>query len=239
MLSGGRRLPPDAAARAVRYVRAQRRPDGLWDYDPRLGVPPDSDATACALAVLRLHEYPLDATADASLLRRFWRTGAGPFRSWSDTGMWALPERDDPVVNCNIIYALGLLGVPATAAERASVQRLLRGSVEGARYYCAPSTITHAAHRAGLGRGDLPPIAAAPPPTADLMGCVEWLCAMPEHDPEMLTAVLAAQRPDGSWPIANWVTAVGRPTPYWGSPALTTAFAIEALGGTSSGGKAA
>lgn len=239
MLSGGRGLPRDVAARAVHYLRGQRRPDGLWHYDPALSVPPDSDSTACALAALRLHECPLDAAADAALLRRFWRPGAGPFRTWDAGGMWALQERDEPVANCNIVYALGLLDAPATAAELDSVHGLLRRSIEGPRYYCAPSTIAHAAQRAGLNRSELPAAAVARPPAGDLMGSVQWLCAMPAGDPAIAEAVLAAQRPDGSWPIANWVTAVGRPTPYWGSPALTTAFAIEALGGTSSGGKAA
>jgi hypothetical protein len=52
---------------------------------------------------------------------------------------------------------------------------------------------------------------------------------MPRLDDELIATVLAAQRSDGSWPIWPWVTGAIVPRTYWGSPAVTTALAVEAL----------
>ncbi len=233
MLGAGKMLPRDSITRAVGFIASQRGADRLWNYDPAINVPPDSDTTACALAALLLHSEVAEAEAEARLLRTFWRADAGRFRSWNVPGMWSLPERDDPVVNCNILHALKQLGSPVTAEETSAVTRFL--STCGApRYYCAPSTIAHAAHRAGLGHDALPHIATAVPAEADLMGCVQWLCGMRTPNIKLIDAVLAAQHADGSWPIRPWVTGAGQPRPFWGSSAITTALAVEALASTQS-----
>ena len=114
------------------------------------------------------------------MLRSYWRADGGPFRTWKAPGIWSMPERDDPVVNCNILFALRLLTVPATAAEEAAVRELLQRTKGRSRYYCSPATIAHAARRAGLEQNALPPLAIACPQTNDLVGCAQWLCAMPE-----------------------------------------------------------
>jgi hypothetical protein len=160
---------------------------------------------------------------------RFWRADGGPFETWRNQGTWSARERDDPVVNCNILIALRLLGAPPTEEERAGVARFVGQKVHGSRYYCSPYTIAHAAFRAGLDRAALPPIAVARPRANDLIGYLQWLCSIPERDETLLAPVLAAQHPEGFWPIAPWVTGEGDPKWYWGSPALTTAIAIEAL----------
>ncbi|HEX8164277.1 MAG TPA: UbiA family prenyltransferase [Beijerinckiaceae bacterium] len=41
-----------------------------------------------------------------------------------------------------------------------------------------------------------------------------------------IAALLASQRPDGSWPASAFYSG---PTEYWGSPELTTAFCLEAV----------
>jgi hypothetical protein len=229
MIGAGGLLPPERIARAIDFIRRQRRPDGLWDYDPALRVPPDSDTTACALAALVTHDTAFDVTGAAALLRAFWREPDGPFRSWPAAGAWSLPERDDPVVNCNVLFALRLLNAPATATETASVDRLLARTGGIPRYYCSPATVAHAARRAGMDIGALPAAATARPEPADLIGAVQWLCATGVRDEALIAAVLAARSPDGSWPIRPWVTGVARPKPYWGSAAVTTALAIEGL----------
>ena len=228
MLGAGKMLPRDGIARAAGFIASQRGADGLWEYDPAINVPPDSDTTACALAALLSHNELPDRDAEARLLRTFWRADAGRFRSWNASGIWSLPERDDPVVNCNILYALKLLGSPATAEETFAVSGFLRTS-RPPRYYCAPSTIAHAARRAGLGHDALPSFATAAPAETDLMGCVQWLCGMQKAHMKRVDAVLAAQQVDGSWPIRPWVTGAGQPRPFWGSSAITTALAVEAL----------
>jgi hypothetical protein len=205
--------------------RGQRRRDGLWEYDPAIRIPADADSTACSLAALMLRGDGSDAAGGADLLRSYWREDQGPFRTWKAAGVWSLPERDAAVVNCNVLFALRLLGSPATPAEQAAVRKLLLGLEGPSRYYCAPATIAHAAHRAGLEQNALPPQATACPQANDLIGSVQWLCAMPEPAP----ALIAAQRADGSWPLWPWVTGAGNPKPFWGSAAITTALALEAL----------
>jgi hypothetical protein len=233
MLGAGKMLPRDSIARAVSFIASQRRPDRLWEYDPHINVPPEADSTACALAALKLHSELPDPDAEARLLRTFWRADAGRFRTWNVPGPWSLPERDDPVVNCNVLYALKLLGSPATAEETLAVCRFLN-KCGPARYYCAPSTVAHAARRAGLGNDELPPFATAQPAETALIGCVQWLCGTGTANSRIIDAVLAAQQADGSWPIRPWVTGAGRPRPFWGSRALTTALAVEALASTQS-----
>lgn len=193
-------------------------------------MPPDSDCTACALAALARVGVPLDAGVEAERLRQFWRPERQRFRTWNVAGPWSIPERDDPVVNANVVFALAALGQPATAAERAGVAAYLAGCGGGSRYYVAPATIAHAAHRAGLDPDDLPPSARSRPRRGDRIGTIQWLCAGHAGDPEATRRLLATQRPDGSWPALAWVTAVGLPTPCWGSSAVTTALAVEALG---------
>lgn len=228
VLAAGKLLPPQALARSVGFIRRCRRPDGLWEFDPALGVPPDSDDTSCALAALALHGGSSGLENGAGLLRSYWRPDGGPFRTWHGEGMWAQRDRDDPVVNCNIIFALACLGAPATPAELAAVRRLVRLS-RRTRYYCAPAAIAYAARRAGLPRDALPPVASARPPADDLLACAQWLCGMRQDDPELVAAVLAAQRPDGAWPAGAWCTGAFVPPIVWGSPAVSTAYALEAL----------
>lgn len=227
MLGAGGLLPADNIARAVGFIRSRRRPDRLWEYDPALGIPPDSDSTSCSLAALMLHGDGSDAAGGADLLRSFWRPDSGPFRTWKAPGTWSGPERDDAVVNCNILLALRLLGAPATTSEQSAVQQLLLRTKGRSRFYCAPSTTAHAAHRAGLDPAALPRAAIARPQPNDLLGCIQWLCAVPKPDAALLERVLVSQRDDGCWPLWPWVT--GEAMPYWGSVAMTTALAVEAL----------
>lgn len=227
MLGAGGLLPADNIAWAVAFMRNRRRPDRLWEYDPALRIPPDSDSTSCSLAALMLHGDGSDADGGADLLRSFWRPDTGPFRTWREPGIWSVPERDDAVVNCNVLLALRLLGAPATTREQEAVRQLLLRSNGRSRFYCTPSTTAHAARRAGLEQEALPAAAIARPPPKDLIGCIQWLCAAPKCDAPLVDSVLAAQRDDGSWPLWPWVT--GEAMPFWGSAAITTALALEAL----------
>ena len=229
MMGAGKLLPAGNITRAMGFIRGQRRNDGLWEYDAAIRIPPDADSTACSLAALASCGEATDLAGGSALLRAFWRAPDGPFRTWNARGMWSLPERDDPVVNCNVLFALHLLGSPATEAETASVRRLIARAVQGSRYYLSPATTAHAARRAGLDLQGLPPMLTAPPSRDDLLGVLRYLCAATRPDVSLLQVVIDAQRSDGAWPIVPWVTAAETPRPFWGSPAVTTALAIEAL----------
>jgi hypothetical protein len=198
MIGAGGLLPAPQVARAMEFIRRQRRPDGLWEYDPAMRVPPDSDCTACSLAALAMHGTASDVAGAADVLRAFWREPRGPFRTWPAAGMWALPERDDPVVNCNVLFALRLLNAPATARETQAVQGLLARTGGIPRYYCSPATTLHAASRAGLDIGALSAAVTSRPVQTDLLGTVQWLCGAATRDDTAVAAVLAARLPDGS-----------------------------------------
>lgn len=229
MVGGGRALPAERVSLAARYILGLRRPDRLWEWDPAHGVPADADTTACSLAALSLAGEPLDGAAEAARLRSFWREPDGPFRTWEGSSWWQDPARDDPVVNCNVVLALGLLGVPATASEIKAVETIVRERGAIARYYVDHPMVAYAARRAGIAIDHLPEVATARPPADKLMSVLPWLCATGSRDPDLIRAVLDAQRPDGAWPIRVWISGAGSRTPQWGSPAITTALALEAL----------
>ncbi|MFI4925674.1 MAG: hypothetical protein ACHQJ7_11115 [Vicinamibacteria bacterium] len=231
LLAVGSRLSPDSMRRATAYLRSARRPDGLWAFDRSLDIPPDADTTACALAALAHHAPDADLHGGAALLRTFWRAPEGPFRTWPDTGMWAGSGRDDAVVNGNVVLALDELGAPASHAEIAAVERLIAKRVDGPRYYVSACATAYAARRAGLRPDRLPSVTTAQPPPGDVLGCAQWILGTGRRDPVTIDAIVNAQRGDGSWPRLPWCKAAQRPVPYWGSEAVTTAIAIEALAG--------
>src|SRR2546426_10767051 len=43
LLAAGSLLPQNAVSRAVNFVLRCRRSDGLWEFDPAYGIPPDAD----------------------------------------------------------------------------------------------------------------------------------------------------------------------------------------------------
>jgi hypothetical protein len=225
MMAVGRLLPAERIAHAMDYIANSRRSDGLWHYDPSLDIPPDVDTTACALAALALDGRKADIAGGAELLRTFWRPDEGPFRTWPADGAWSAAGRDDPVVNCHVLHSLRLLGAPATDVELAAVRNLVRRSESGSRYYSSPGAIALACRRGGIGEEFWPPILASPP--KDGLGLLQWFTATGRYRDQLIPLLLRMQREDGSWPVAPWVTGVN--VPAWGSPAVTTALAVEAL----------
>ncbi|MFN8855572.1 MAG: hypothetical protein ACK50P_08405 [Planctomycetaceae bacterium] len=229
LMGAGRRLPPQSISRAGEFLLTRRDSLGMWAWGELFGkiLPPDADSTACALAALALNGFPLDREAEAERLRRFWRPDLQRFRTWIAEGPYSIPERDEPVANANVLFALNALGQPPTPAEHAGVRRYLASCLAGSRYYCSPATIAHAAHRAGLDPQCLPHFARTRPGRDDLIGTIQWLCAGHRGDRAATERVLAAQQPDGSWPSMAWIKGVG--VPLWGCAAVTTALAIESL----------
>jgi hypothetical protein len=230
LLATGDLLPESALARAVNFVLHCRRSDGTWEFDRSLGIPADSDDTACALAVLARYGTGLVDAADASLLRSFWLPDGGPFQTWNSGGEWASRQRDDAVVNCNVILALRALGSPPGDDEVGAVVELIRRSEGGCRYYCSPVTITYAASRAGVPLDMLPSgLFKRPAAGKTVLPTAQWLSFSQRWDQAAVGHLLAAQGPDGEWATEPWFTGAGRPVPVWGSPAVSTALCIEAL----------
>ena len=228
LLACGTLLPATCTAQAIDYVLSCRRDDGMWHFDPSLPIPADADDTACALACTAIFRRGAITRDDAALLRSYWRPDGGPFRTWhGDDPAWLGRERDDPVVNANVLFALRVLDANPTLPEVAGITRFISAHRERARYYVAPVSIAYAAVRAGIARRDLSSIARARPPgDAGALVHAQWLCSLPDPDPRAGDHLRSLQRHDGSWPAEPWCTDNAR---AWGSAAVSTALCVEAL----------
>ena len=230
MIGSGQLLSWTKIHRALDFILKSRRKDRLWEYDSAIGVPPDSDCTACALAAMTYGNHiNLDKESEADLLKSFWRNNGGPFYTWRGEGIWSKRDRDDPVVNCNILYALDCLGYPASDRDVKTIEEFISNCQSGSRYYHSPSTIAHAAARAGINTASLPEVSTNKPPVSKLLACIQWICGTGLYDENIVQQILDSQNKEGVWPIRPWVTGTGNPKPMWGSPAVTTSLAIEAL----------
>ncbi|MEV6973582.1 hypothetical protein [Kitasatospora sp. NPDC093806] len=166
--------------------------------------------------------------------------------------------RYDAVACANILSALqlpdarGELPHPAVGPTIRYVHEHANGPHSGTRYYPSPEAFLHSAARATVGRPGLHgPVrqafvetAARPPTTALdlalLTLAAEYLAVEPFWDngvgsgtdaaeqAERRRRLVAAQRPDGSWPAAAYFR-TGRLPLYFGSAQLSTLFALRAL----------
>jgi Prenyltransferase and squalene oxidase repeat len=222
LLACGEALPRPVLDAAVDVIRRRRRPDGHWAWFPDDTLACDADSTALGLAVLiRFRDEP---AASAEILREYWREPDGPFRTYLD-GPLAIPHRDDPVVNCNVVYCLRLAGL-ATEAEIEVACAFAGHARFGTHYYPFPTTLGYTAARADVHD---PRLAAAldavqPERLAPLQ--LAELVATGRGSREALELLLAQQRSDGSWEGTVWFT------DHMGgycSDAYSTAVAVEAL----------
>lgn len=254
VIHGLRRFAADPQAREVRaaagaHLRAERNPDGSWSYEGRgtRRVPPDLDDSACAAAaLLDLGERP-----DFGFYRLLWENEAapgGPYYTWVgvNAGSHLLARHCDALVNANLLLCAGLAGMelPGAAAYLCGVAE--QAAWDTASDYClTPHLLLYCVARA-YADGQMAALAPATPglcaaalalpaPPAEtepfrlaclaatLLAAGEEAAAWP-----YLEALLAAQAADGSWPIAAAYS--GYPPHFDGSPALTSAIALDAIG---------
>jgi hypothetical protein len=229
-----------AAARAC--LRAERNGDGSWSYEGRdtRRVPPDLDDTACAVAALVAPgERP-----GLSFYQLLWENEAspgGPYYTWVGVngGSHLLARQVDALVNANIVLAAALAGRRLPGAATYLID-ITKSDLDGASDYClTPHLLVYALARAcadGPAPELLPAVRAGlaglgPCDDAFKVACrANGLLALGEREAALgdLGALLEAQLPDGSWPIA--AAYADYPPHHAGSPALTTAVALDALG---------
>ena len=215
-------LDAEVVARAVAYLAGRREANGLWAWMPDGSLPPDADDTACCLMAFLAAGVAVDRAASIALLRRFWRF-RGPFRTWAARGMWGSRERDDPIVNCNVLRALEELGAAVRPRERSAVTRIVAQARGETRYYCSGASVAWAAASAGIPAPHL-----LPPAETELAGrpleCALWSLA--GRLPSAASLLVPLQEADGGWHAEPWLQDhVGT----WESRAVTTAFAAAAL----------
>lgn len=228
------------AARAL--LRAERNADGSWSYEGRgtTRVPPDLDDTACAVAALMaLGERP-----GLSFYRLLWENEAGPggpYYTWVgvNDGPHLLARQVDALVNANVVLAAALAGQRLPGAITYLLD-VTQSNLLGASDYClTPHLLVYALARA-CADGPVPELLPAvraglaglgPCEDAFRVACrANGLLALGEREAALhdLGALLEAQLPDGAWPLA--AAYADYPPHHAGSPALTTAVALDALG---------
>lgn len=238
-------LPVAAAtlAAAGAHLRAERNPDGSWSYEGRATrrVPPDLDDTACAAAaLLALGERP-----GFGFYRLLWENEAapgGPYYTWLgvNRGEQLLGRQLDALVNANLLLcaAMARQALPGVVAYLLDVT-ITREFADASDYCLAPHLLLYALARA-YADGPVPELASAvcagvavcqTTENALQRACLACgLLALGEREAAapLFDALLAEQGPDGAWPIAAAYS--GYPPHVDGSPALTTAIALDAIG---------
>jgi hypothetical protein len=243
------RFPHISVAERVRaaagaFLRAEANGDGSWSYEGRATsrVPPDMDDTACATAaLLSLGERP-----GLGFYRLLWENEAapgGPYFTWlgvNGAGDHLLAGQVDALVQANLLLCAGMAGLELPGVAGYLLDVIARDDLALASDYClTPHLLVYAIARAyadgpapGLAPA-LPALRAAalalPATNAFELACrAAAIAALGAPDNQALVGLLAAQHPDGSWPMAAAYS--GYPPHLDGSPALTTAIALDALG---------
>ncbi|MFB6890365.1 hypothetical protein ACFCX4_13735 [Kitasatospora sp. NPDC056327] len=243
-----RALVAALAAQVARY----REPSAerYRAFPPGLPFPADTDSTAVALSGLARHGL-LSPERLADTARELLDTRFGPDDGpvpayWEDSDPTASRGRGfDAVAAANILFALhlpgpaGLLPHPAAEATLRYVHEHLNGPRTGTRHYASPEAFLHSAARAAT----VVPGLAAParravehvttqfadtPFELALLVLADEYAGLTAELPERRRRLAAAQLPDGSWPAAGYFR-FGRLPLHFGSPHLSTLFALRAL----------
>ena len=247
----------DLRQRALDFLEAEMQPGGVWKHWPRIHpqhafLLPDLDDTACASAVLTRAGRILPDNRALILKNRNRR---GLFRTWllryrHPLAMFAFftrtsakPFDADAVVNANVLFYLG--EIPKVVEHLLAVLRENRER-HCDKWYDNPFVVWYFFARALHGISgearDLiaKKIAAATPANALEHALAACALLYLGHNAD-LEILLQTQLPSGAWPAApvyhggrarNRDGTFSEPhpdTPYWGSEAWTTAFAVEAL----------
>jgi hypothetical protein len=227
---------------AAKHLRAERNLDGSWSYEGRATrrVPPDLDDTACAAAALCLRgERP-----GLGFFRLLWENESapgGPYFTWVgvNSGGHLLARQTDALVNVNVLLCAALAGQALPGVVAYLGECCGRDLAEASVFCLRPDLLVYCLARA-CADGPVPTLAptlrvalAQLPAAADPFGLAcratalvvagEGAAAVP-----LLEALLDTQSADGAWPVAAAYS--GYPPYLDGSPALTTALALDALG---------
>lgn len=250
-------LTPEAArvrTRACDFLLREMKPGGLWRHPSsekpdHYATPLDVDDTAIASAALR--EAGLRFPDNRRLLLR-QRQHGGLFRTWI-VRWWphplltrhffkyvAEPGDVDSVVNANAVLYLGKCsGTQAAIDHILSVLRTgqeLRSTIWYGSIFTVWYFFSHALREVEPEAGEiiLSRLGSSTPATALDLATAASTMLLWNRTPD-LGPLLAAQREDGSWPCVGFYH-MGRRrlepeprSPWWGSEALTTMFAVEAL----------
>ncbi len=219
------------------YSIARQR---LLTFYPQPVYPPDTDTNSLVISLLLSNGYNIEQQANhvLELIKKFSVNGVA--------GVWLSNEREqhlDPIVSINAQILATLLGKKQLFPENLDFisNHLLSGSfVRGTRYYHSPDTFLYFVARLADFDPDFNSLINKNLTTAlsnrigttchplDLAQRViigKWLGMDISHEIQKL---LSLQRDDGCLPNDS-IFRLGSGKGFFGSPALTTAFFIQAL----------
>lgn len=252
-------MPPALTKHFTSLTRRCRRSIGYAYFTDTLKFAPDTDCTALAAAALyetgQMSGSELRAIADELLLAGVSRTDDLDkvthvyWNSAESDNVLPRSRVADPVVCANVLYTLMLADTPAAHDVITATTRYVRKHIEsgayqtGTRYYPSPYAFLYACSRlcarSAMYAPSLGPhlrsalTLANGQRTGDALEAALYIIAEGNMRPrERLLvhkeALARLQRPDGSWPAAAFYR-MGRVDVYFGSPLLTTLFAVRAL----------
>lgn len=241
-------------SRALDFLQREMTSDGLWRHpstelrehrDTPLDVDDTSIASAALLAAGR-------AIPDNRPLLLDCRESSGLFRTWI-VRWWPHPLRTcrffvkvaevrdvDAVVNANAVAYLGVRDETRPAIEHMLSVLRRNGEMSSTIWYGSPFTVwyffSHALREIAPEAGELivPRVEAATAGNALELALAASTLLLWNRNPDV-GPLMDSQLPSGAWPRAGFYH-MGRrrneaqpKPPWWGSEALTTVFAIEAL----------
>lgn len=245
-------------SRAIDFLLREMEPDGLWRYPSNEHpghdhIPLDVDDTSIASAALVAagRSFP-----DNRALLLANRNRRGLFRTWI-VRWWPHPRKIyrffrettanigdvDAAINANVVSYLGRSNETEPAIANLLAVLRANGEMASTKWYEGRFTVwyffSHALREIAPEAGEMivPRIEAATPRNALELALAASTLLLWNRAPDV-QPLLDAQLPSGAWPRAGFYHAglkrISRnefqPTPpWWGSEALTTVLAIEAL----------
>jgi len=237
--------------RAADFLLAEQEDNGAWNYEGRGDhrLPCDQDDTSCAIAALA----QLDHQPELSFYALLWQNESapgGPYYTWIGINDLKEDQRArhvDSLVNANILFCAGLLNLSLPGTIYYLEQVIQAEAYDSESLFTpTPHLLIYALSRA-YADGNVSKLdktmsimqdyvlTKLPPPHAETsafkLACLA-VSLLNMKVPSILirpylVPLLSMQQADGNWPVD--AAYHGFPPNYDGSPALTTALAVEAL----------
>jgi len=241
-------------SRALDFLQREMSPDGLWrhpssDLREYRDTPLDLDDTAIASTALAAagRRFPnnrdlLLAERDRSGLFRTWivRRWRHPLRTWRFFRHIAEVRDVDAVINANVVIYLGDCEETRPAIEHLLAVLRANGEMTSTIWYGSRFTVwyffSQALHEIAPEAGEMivPRVETTVPVNALELALATSTLLLWNRVPDV-GPLIDAQLPSGAWPRAGFYH-MGRrrneprpKPPWWGSQALTTVMAVEAL----------
>jgi hypothetical protein len=245
-------------SRAVEFLLREMEPDGLWRYPSSEHpghdyIPLDVDDTSIASAALAAAERRFPNNRALLLANRARR---GLFKTWI-VRWWPHPRKTyrffrdstaelgdvDAVINANVVIYLGMCEETRPAIAHMLAVLRANGEMMSTKWYESRFTVwyffSHALREIAPEAGEMivRRIETATPRNALDLALAASALLLWNRAPDV-QPLINAQLPSGAWPRAGFYHAglkrispnEFQPTPpWWGSEALTTVLAVEAL----------